>query len=293
MNPASTLNTAAPYGWACVVSGVTWAEYKLSGAGKLTAEITRGPLILWATDTGEGEGLPTLHAPTLSALEARAAKINTRAAFDRLFWAARGKVRASVRWKTGRKTRQLRIYYALSYIKRLSFDISHRNSGLRGLKFWQEDETPKGRRKARRSIAQWHFEERLRSIAPIWMDMDNPSGIDSYLIEFWEMRTAFFLGRNVSPCRLMHSLPQGDEVAGQLSYLALKKDWIGFRASFRALVRPRLTLTALLKYLEAAAYRAHLAKRVKPVTRRSRAPRPLYARPRPPTAPTAPPLLEA
>lgn len=55
---------------------------------------------------------------------------------------------------------------------------------------------------------------------------------------------------------------------------------------FGASLRQALALRAL----ERAAYRAYLTRRVKPVSRRTRAPRPLYARPRPPTAPLAPPL---
>lgn len=55
MTNPPTLNTGKPYQWACVVSGVTWAEYKLSSAGKFTAETVRGPLIVWATSSGEGE----------------------------------------------------------------------------------------------------------------------------------------------------------------------------------------------------------------------------------------------
>jgi hypothetical protein len=47
---------------------------------------------------------------------------------------------------------------------------------------------------------------------------------------------------------------------------------------------------ALLSHLEREAYRAHLTRRVKPVSRRTRIKRPLYARPRPPTAPLAPPV---
>lgn len=45
-----------------------------------------------------------------------------------------------------------------------------------------------------------------------------------------------------------------------------------------------------LRLLERAAYRAHVARRVRPPARRARIPRPIYARPRPPTAPLAPPV---
>lgn len=48
-----------------------------------------------------------------------------------------------------------------------------------------------------------------------------------------------------------------------------------------------------LRFLQRAAYRAHLARRVRPPARRSRVRRPLHARPRPPTCPAAPPALPA
>ena len=54
----------------------------------------------------------------------------------------------------------------------------------------------------------------------------------------------------------------------------------------RAMFGAAITLRAIQR----AAYRAHVARRVRPPARRSRIPRPIYARPRPPTAPLAPPV---
>ena len=48
-------------------------------------------------------------------------------------------------------------------------------------------------------------------------------------------------------------------------------------------------IRALHRFLRAA-YRAHIARKVRPLARPLRLPRPLYAQPRPPSAPLAPPL---
>lgn len=58
----------------------------------------------------------------------------------------------------------------------------------------------------------------------------------------------------------------------------------------RARLRAALTRAQALKHLEREAFRLFLSRRVPSVPRRARTPRPLYARPIPPTAPLAPPV---
>jgi len=292
MTRPPSLNTPARTYGAAMVSGTLWTAHTFASGALSFTKYSSGPVILWAKP-GEKENVPDALTPMRSALEERAAEANTAAAFERLYWAARGRVRPSVRWKTGTKKKRLCAYYALLYIKQVAFDISHEEAASKGLTFWQADETPKGRRETRRVIKREKFLAQLRGIASADMNMDNPYGIEGSLINFWEMRTASIANLNVDLSKWIDALPKGGKVTGQLFYFVLKKDWKGFRISFSGLIKPCLALAALLKHLEAAAYRAHLARRVKPVQRRDRAPRPLYARPRPPTAPTAPPLREA
>lgn len=183
-----------------------------------------------------------MQPPTLSALEEQTAKVNTRAAFDRLFWAAGGKRRLK---KATRKTR--------------------------------------------------HY---VQALIVSSVGLSNSSAFNNEVVETTEQQAFKLLAQIIVSYMKKGDIPKHIYPAvaeGLFKVIRL------FRSSkintflFNSIMRRRaaFTLTALLKHLEAAAYRAHLAKRVKPVTRRTSAPRPLYARPRPPTAPTAPPLLEA
>ena len=52
----------------------------------------------------------------------------------------------------------------------------------------------------------------------------------------------------------------------------------------------KLNYARRIRFLIAADYRAHVTRRVRPPARRVRVRRPLYAQPRPPTAPLAPPV---
>lgn len=52
----------------------------------------------------------------------------------------------------------------------------------------------------------------------------------------------------------------------------------------------KLSYARRIRFLIAAAYRAHATQRMRPPARRARVPRPLYAQPRPPAAPLAPPV---
>ena len=245
MTAHTTPNTFKPYQWACVVSAVVWAEYKLSGAGTLTAKTLRGPLIVWATDTGEGEDLPTVQPPTLSALEARAAKVNTRAAFERFCRAAGGKRRLK---KAIKKTRH---FLSAAQINTVFCDIR-----LASFFAWIKDRT--------KSVEEQGYELLFSRIDDFIKLGYIPDCFIQVFIEKLSETILFFRSGEVNKL-LFHAV----------------------------MSRRKGTFCLALKHLEAAAYRAHLARRVKPVQRRTRAPRPLYARPRPPTAPTAPPLLEA
>ena len=97
-----------------------------------------------------------------------------------------------------------------------------------------------------------------------------------------------------SPGRLIE---EGIELNGVIyrPTLAHLRSWaVGHPSMWRCIeseaARRRVTLTKALLFLEREAFRAYLKKRVKPSTRRTRAPRPFHAQPRPPTAPLAPPV---
>lgn len=68
--------------------------------------------------------------------------------------------------------------------------------------------------------------------------------------------------------------------------------WIVF-ISIQGRMRSRrhIKLQQILKFLQALSLREFVTRKVRPPTHRVRLPRPLYAYPRPPTAPLAPPVL--
>lgn len=104
----TSLNASSTYGplrGAALVSGTFWKRWGVSSAGTLEAETVRGPLIIWAKPAAKEEA-PKLEDPQPTPLEGRVIGLNTAAHFARFFFAARRKVRHSIRWKTGRKLKE-------------------------------------------------------------------------------------------------------------------------------------------------------------------------------------------
>lgn len=290
------LNTYTPHRWARVVSGETWAEYALGESGLIEAQTMRGPLIVWATKTGGGTrpyldyvmsfvaSLPDV--PTASMLELQAARVNTRAHFLAFVRAAHGKVRASVRWKTGARVRRLRKLGTLAMIGCESQPNAYGVAQyLNGHGTWSWARTLRSDRRIlhlcfsikNESNTSVELVEHLRKnyelikVEYAWYEEIRREFRDvSYLLPAPEMSQA-----------LMYALAVGDMSTVALIFANLKARR-GFQRNLREAVA--------LRFLEAAAYRAHITRRVRPPARRARIPRPLYAQPRPPTAPLAPPV---
>ncbi|MGY2895458.1 hypothetical protein [Deinococcus sp. UYEF24] len=296
MTPGLPLNTAHAHTWAAVVSGTAWKRHTLEDGGTLTAEYARGPLILWAKRPGEGGSpAPQVEAPALSALEEYINHLNTAQVFERFKWAARGKVRHSVRWKTGRRPRRLRKIEALADLRFSVRMADRRAAGVGGFCVHFPALTAKNRRAAIRECEIERLEDRLRDIAPAWADEDNPNGWDADIID--ECRGIPKILK-APRCRMVFEGTLQERISLRHHFLlkalvfhTLLKDKSAVRLIFRTLYSERLTLSFLLKAFERAEYRAHLTRRVKPAPRRHRIRRPLYARPRPPSAPLAPPVI--
>lgn len=331
-----TLNTFTPHRWARVVSGDTWAEYTVDAAGLIEAQTVRGPLIVWATKTGEGESLPPLHAPTPSPLEVQAARVNLHGHFLAFVRAAHGKVRHSVRWKTGRRRLRFAVFRfvrshtpfqvmgwpavmklfaaGLKKIARLHKQQRTQLERYRFSKAWLA--VGKGAQKRVSQDPRAFFQmtrkylESIRSsehtylierdsdtwnLSPGelgWKEEDAEDPEDIQVLESdWELerrpRTRSYIVDEYH-----FSYRQQSGIGDWINVSLMAEDAIGelLQAIRRPAAPPIFLLLLLLRRLEAAAYRAHVAQRVRPPARRARIPRPLYARPRPPTAPLAPPV---
>lgn len=334
MTVSPQLNTHTPNRWAQVVSGETWAEYGVGPAGMIEAKIVRGPLIMWATKTGDGESLPRLHAPTPSPLEVQAARVNVCGHFLAFVRAAHGKVRHSVRWKTGRRQLCRAVFNfvrshtpfqvmgwpavmkcfraGLAALARKGKRSKSRSSSYRFSKSWltvdkrtqtRVTQNPKAYfQMTQKYLDSIHASERARLEKPKPPPLD-PSGDLGWADEdgeVWEGACApvcdwerenypQVLSYVVSEYHFLYQYGSG--VRDWLNVSLMAEDAIG--ELLGALRRPAAVVTFLrlfLKRLQAVAYRAHVTRRARPPARRACVPRPLYARPRPPTAPLAPPV---
>jgi hypothetical protein len=295
MTPGPSLNTALAHTWAAVVSGTAWKRHTLEDGGTLTAEYMRGPLIVWATRPGESV---QADGPAVSPLEDRIDRLNTAQVFERFKWAARGKVRPSVRWKTGRRPRRAQ---KLEGLANLLHDVMH-------AKFWEPDPpkclsytglwTPKGVIRRRQAVKARRLSDRLRDLAPAH-DEGSFNGIDSDVIEWLNFYDLGFREARMRPGLRFTELAVPKSRFAQpvipdsrmAAYFALtgRRESLGVLLNHWKFRRP--TLGEILAAFQRAEYRAHLTRRVKPAPRRHRVRRPLYARPRPPSAPLAPPVI--
>ena len=228
--------------------------------------------------------------PALMTFEEWAAKMNTRAAFERVYWAARGKVWHSVRWRTPwRLRRAWRIDYIweIIYIGAL---MRWRTEGITKIPKRGFNMSAKLKRESDKQWCEECWLKQLRRIAPAqWENEDGgvTAGIDEKYLTNLGMNCYALKKNDPSYFSIFKEMPYSI----LLKYARLIKDAIAIKSIFQIIKQRRITLNILLKYLEAEAFRAHLARRVKPVSRRTRVRRPLYARPRPPTCPLAPPVI--
>ena len=322
MQTASRLNTIHAHTWAAVVSSTVWKTHSLENSGLLKAEYKRGPLILWASRPGEGEAV-RFSGPVVSALEDRLDRLNTAQVFERFKWAARGRVRPSVRWKTSRKKRAQQVARSFLWDRRSGFRLRS------GDNIWEE---PMSQAVQYPSIAYWghrpahllrafsrRFRAKLRRFITVqrknvahmsWLGVSECPNL-KYLNSqqgrvqssvFGSMSSSLIKGKMPEASKVMAWVANTGGKRSPIQMLSPLRDALAcddispatFRklhTYLRGLTRLRVTLALALKHLEEAAYRAHLTRRVKPAPRRHRIRRPLYARPRPPSAPLAPPVI--
>ena len=322
MTPGLRLNTAAAHAWAAVVSGTAWKVHTLAPAGVLTAEYTRGPLILWATRPGE---VVQADGPAVSPLEDRIDRLNTAQVFERFKWAARGKVRPSVRWKSSSAARRCQTALvflfedaASIYVPHITLEGEVENKLAVVTEIICDFTHPAWRylpvRLVRLAMSRRSFVE-IKKTTKAWNDSlawwDRPVKVLAELenITYGEeetaVRDAFF--ERIWQCQLQGENPGLEDVKyalkiggdvftavrllGYCEYgIYTKIDRDVWRVIHELRNTSPLRRLRSLKAFEAAAYRAHVTRRVKPAPRRGRIRRPLYARPRPPSCPLAPPV---
>lgn len=317
-----------------MVSGTVWKRWGLSPSGTLEAETVRGPLIVWASPKpGEKEDAPALEAPKPTPLDLRVWAVNTAAHFEKFRKAARGRVRASVRWKT-RRQKVTRAYIA--FVKGFtgfspsgwpavmrSYRLAlarHRREAARKLpkdgvsyRFSEAWLTLDGQKREclKDSPAQYfrliskyfHDVSRLptyyKSGREDWEMLPDESFLDEYFDEDGE-EIALISDSDWDKRAQLHSPYQafteyaffppkkwGEGVNNWLNVSLLDSKERG--DLLRAMKRPGF-FALLLRALQSAAYLAHARRKVRPAPRRGRMPRPVHTRPRPPSAPLAPPV---
>lgn len=253
MTPGLPLNTIHTHNWAAVVSSTAWKRHTLAPNSALTAEYARSPLILWATRPSETEAV-ALALP--SVLEDQIDRLNTAQVFERFKWAARGRQTITRGARAGKRVGMLALWRGLS---------------------------PKVRiRTLRRAL----------SPAKIYSDVERMAVLKAEFAGFWDQESpdenlpifTFYIHgeKHTYTPTCIHSMLRFS-VRGHTKFL------ITFGS--KNLSNPKGNFKLFLKHLEREAYRAHLTRRVKPAPRRHRIRRPLYARPRPPSAPLAPPVI--
>lgn len=277
MNPDARQTILPAPEWAWVVQPVIWAEYGLNEEGRITEKSVRGPVIVWGRKSGEGEDLPRLEAPTPSPLELETARLNMRPHLQAFERAAHRKVRHSVRWKTQSKSRIFAAGAVLRHCKRDGEYVPTRYLKKR-------------------------FELIKSSVKPVLSDETKIGmkvmGFAALLREGWDEIT-------ISGTKIFKAIKYGLKYLMDFGIclngdffrpsLARIIKWIGGNKSLWTSVKRQLSqhrqLAALMRLrLRATDYRTHVLRHVRPVSRRARLPRPLYARPRPPSCPLAPPV---
>lgn len=279
----TSLNASSTYGplrGAALVSGTFWKRWGVSSAGTLEAETVRGPLIIWAKPAAKEEA-PKLGDPQPTPLEGRVIGLNTAAHFARFFFAARRRVRHSIRWKTGRKHRNERANAAVREVHRVAGSAAGQAGVLkvqflRGncIRFSFPRKTAKERRDA---LQEWKITE-------LEMNLPNSTAViqekrDSYFVYGYDREYLEILKSN---CHASWQ-PGTDPICLDI-WKERKRDMLvyalitGQRQALRAIMRAMkqearravLAFTMALRHLEAAAYLAHVRRRVKPASRRAR-----------------------
>ncbi|MVN85175.1 hypothetical protein GO986_00110 [Deinococcus sp. HMF7620] len=315
MTPAPVLNTLVSTLWMPAVSGSIWEEYALSEVGQVVVKGAHVQVGAKSHLTVPWDNAPSLLSLLIPSIEAGARKENLRAQFLAFVHAAHQKVRHSSRWKTPSKYRIRRavktyLYARLDYLQLPIFQIIpsdyHEDARIQ-LGVWYEAPEYMLRAFSRRSRAKIANIRRKQGRILAKMKWREDSLIDYAAPSHDDINSIDERFKNVMHALWKRELPSEDALrayAGDVfpgkGILALGADFFSSlsgidsstgRAVWRLLRRMagRVDLSAVLLHLKRAAYRAHVLGRLRSTSRRTRTPRPLYPRPRPPTAPLAPP----
>ena len=297
--------------WVTVASAATWKRWEVNPFGTLEAEALRGPLIIWAKMTpGEvGDGL-RLEAPKPSPLDLRVSALNTAAHFERFSRAACGQVRPSIKWRTPRR---LQTRLVAAHFLAVMFNL--RFEDIKNVLFmYPTIHNIDGEERLKKSASTRRFRARLRERKRRFSDFTRRSDVSQMSVseELWpdlneliaEARNERLPERRLLE-RLIGGLAHGISGFGTspLAIVSFVKRYVLFdrpepKTFLRALWQllrevssvSKLALREFLRECQLAGYLAYVRRRVKPVPRRDRVPRPVYARPRPPSAPLAPPV---
>lgn len=311
MSVASTSNMRYSHDWHVSALGCGWKADKGSGLSSLSAEFGSGPLI--------------------SDVHSVAQPNNGGVQFANVCRAAGGKARHSVRWRTSRRTqvRQAlltRLWFwkehlacalfkgpqraavRLSTAEKIFADFSEDPRVLSEASSWMFFAFSRRRRgllQHKQRLLRARFEDQnLNNNSSIFNSCSDIFFEDAFAVDECVERSASALRSGKMPAAedlWMLARVHGD--APLLTLLRFFFGWDGIsRAIMRALFRyleqliARVSLreTQQLKALEATAFLAHLSQYIRPATRDrdSLILRPYHARPRPPSAPLAPPVFK-
>jgi hypothetical protein len=193
-------------------------------------------------------------------------------------------------WRgAGRKVQQLWKLEALDRVRYEAYLLQRRAEGRRGLFGRAALKTPKARRAALREWETERLEERLRQLAAAQEDEFPP---ENWTVKYLALLESFRQESGRDEAWVIREAWRHGILRSLLTYSILFRDWATVRRVMRFVKgRARIRAAAATAHLleKLSLFRAHLSRRVQPISRRSRIPRPLYARPRPPAAPLAPP----
>lgn len=259
VTPHPFLNTPTAHNWAAVVSGTVWEGHAFGPGATLESKWARGPLIVWATKT----------APRLAAFG----------------YMAPAKVQGDA------PAPAASFFAGLNCWRRILQVITSPRRRKKTRRLMRLVHTSQKAQEARDCFAMIRFPHLSGVAAP-------PAPLASDPVEEVMVLVRDLLAMTGDPKQRTEVLEHLEQypgrvapLLGMLQVLKVSKT----RGNLIDLCRQALTRGAavaafLLRRLEAEAFRAHITRRVKPARPSARIPRPIHARPRPPTAPTAPPV---
>lgn len=247
----------------------------------LETETVFGPLIIWAkTCRFEWK----VGSPALTPLEWQVHLVNDTTGFRRFVNAAHGRVRPSVRWRSNSERRRALKAAGQNWFRNSRQELSA---------------TRNGRRQIRAIDARHAVDQAIKQAYPSYEESECLLGgtlpevqhLVRMLVrgdlEDWMLRNEYWddSGSRVPGLGPFDHLVAYARVAGDRDVLRLLGRWLSSERTQRSAL-----YAMTLKRLRAEAYLNHVRQRVTVPRVEAHLPRPVHVRPRPPTAPVAPPL---